>query len=265
MSESVPGFEDVLMVVRDGVARITINRPERRNALRSRTVEDLTNAFTAAEGNPEVGVIVLTGSGDRAFCAGGDFSAQTEDEIPQKGVDFARLLLRLSLVMRGCPKPIVARVQGWAVAAGNELQLLCDLSVASNEARLRQGGPDVGGFPAWWGCQLLPLAMGDRRAREAVLLARTYTAAEAEEFGLINAAVPADELDATVDAWCTRLLSMSPIALRYSKSYLNASSGNLAGSLLQSFDQLPEFHAAQETVKRLSNVAQGNAPGIWSR
>jgi 1,4-dihydroxy-2-naphthoyl-CoA synthase len=244
-------YHDVLVHQRAATRWITINRPERRNALRRTTIEELTSAFTEAAGDPGTLVIVLTGAGDRAFCAGGDFSEDTGDETGAAPTEFAMRLLALSVVMRGCPKPVIARIDGWAVTAGNELQLVCDLAIASDRSRFRQGGPDVGSVPAWWGAQMLPLLMGERRAREAILLAREYSAAEAEQVGLINRSVPPEHLDRELGAWCDQLAAMSPVALRHAKSLVNANSNRSAGALLDAYDHLPEVHGARGAMARI--------------
>lgn len=238
-------FEDIIYQVDKGVARITINRPEKRNAFRRETLDELTAAFRAAEADRSVGVIVLTGAGDKAFCAGGDIN--WEEESDQLG---AHLLSRqttiLSLIIRGCGKVVIARVNGYAVGGGNELQLLCDLTVASEHSKFGQSGPKMGSVPVWWGTQMLPRMVGEKRAREIVFLCDQYTATEAKEMGWINKVVPAAELDAAVDAWCERLLSLSPQALRVAKLSLNFESDQLWPSVLHGYQMISFIHGTEE-------------------
>jgi len=211
---------DVLYEVADGVARITINRPEKYNAFREETLDDLIAAFSAAEADRTVGVIVLTGAGDKAFCSGGDIAWEDASD-PVGAARMNRRTSNLSLIMRGCGKPIIARVKGYAVGGGNELQMLCDLTIASEDSKFGQAGPKMGSVPVWWGTQLLPRIVGERRAREIVMLCQQIPAPDAVEMGLINKAVPAGELDKAVDEWCQQLLALSPQALRVAKISLN--------------------------------------------
>src|SRR6201984_1873926 len=160
---------DVLYEAADGVARITINRPEKYNAFREETLDDLIAAFSAAEADPTVGVIVLTGAGEKAFCSGGDIA--WEDPSDRVGAaQRNRRTSSLSLIMRACGKPIIARVKGYAVGGGNEVQMLCDLTIASEDSQFGEAGPKMGGVRGGWGTQLLPRIVGERRAREIVLL-----------------------------------------------------------------------------------------------
>src|SRR5260370_24334363 len=200
---------DVRYDVSGGVARITINRPEKYNAFREETLDDLIAAFSAAEADRAVGVIVLTGAGEKAFCSGGDISWEDASD-PAGAARMNRRTSILSLIMRGCGKPIIARVKGYAVGGGNELQLLCDLTVASDDSKFGQAGPKMGSVPVWWGTQLLPRIVGERRAREIVMLCEQIPAPQAVELGLINKCVPAAGLDAAVAAPGERLLSLSP-------------------------------------------------------
>ncbi len=207
---------DVLYETGAGVARICVNRPQVLNALRTRTVEQLAEAMRRADGDKAAGVVVLTGAGDRAFCAGGDVEEMRE-LTPETGRRFLDAFAEAVLAIRSCGKPVIARVRGHCVGGGNELQLACDLTAASDESTFGQVGPMVGSAPVLGGTQLLPRLCGDKRAREAMFLCPRYKAHEARELGWINVVVPAAELDATVDAWCRRILQMSPTALRVIK------------------------------------------------
>jgi len=238
-------YEDILYTVKDGVATITINRPEKRNAFRGETLEELTDAFRSAEDDRTVGVIVLTGAGDKAFCAGGDIKWE-EDSDMMGAHQLARRSVTLSMVMRGCGKPVIARVRGFAIGGGNELNLLCDLTIASEDSTFGQAGPKMGSVPIWWGTQLLPRVIGEKRAREVVMLCNRYTAQEAFEMGWINKVVPVEELDAAVDEWCQRLLEMSPQALRVAKLSLNFESDQLWPSVLHGYQMISFIHGTDE-------------------
>ena len=236
---------DVLYQVADGVATITINRPEKRNAFREETLDGLIDAFRAAESDSGVGVIVLTGAGDKAFCSGGDI-AWEEASSPAGAHELSRRTTVLSMIMRTCGKPVIARVQGFAVGGGNELALICDLTIASENSIFGQAGPRMGSVPIWWGTQLLPRLIGEKRAREVVFLCQQYSASDALNMGWINKVVPSEELDAAVEAWCQRLLELSPQALRVAKLSLNFESDQLWGSVFQGYQMISFIHGTEE-------------------
>jgi dihydroxynaphthoic acid synthetase len=216
-------LEDVTYESANGIATVTINRPGSRNALRPRTYEDLTTAFTAAANDATVGVVVLTGAGDKAFCAGGDVKDQQH-----RTQNLARIQIRrvnnLSSVMRMMDKPIIAKVRGFCVGGGNELNIFCDLSIASENAKFGQVGPKVGSVPVWGACQLLPRLVGERKAREMIYTCRLYSAKESLDMGLINQVVPDEELDEVVAKLCEEILAKSPQAIRIAKIALNVGS-----------------------------------------
>ncbi len=216
-------FEDVQYEAHGGIANITINRPQVRNAVRPQTYEELTRAVSMAADDPEVGVVVLTGAGDKAFCAGGDVGDQRARN-PEVGRTHMRRLIALSTAMRMIDKPIIAKVRGYCVGGGNEIHLFCDLSVASADAKFGQTGPRVGSIPIWGACQLLARYVGERKAREMVYTCRLYTAQQALEMGLVNEVWPAEELDDRVNALCQDILDKSPQSLRIAKIALNAGS-----------------------------------------
>ena len=238
-------FDDILYEVNGGVARITINRPRVHNAFRLETLDELVTAFRAAEADPSVGVIVLTGAGDRAFSSGGDVRMEEESD-PGKARQLARKSIDLAMVMRSCGKPVIARVCGWAIGGGNELHMLCDFTIASENSIFGQVGPTMGSVPIWWGTQLLPRLVGEKRAREIVMLCERYTAQQAYEMGLINKVVPLEELDAEVQRWCDRLLKMSPQSLRVAKLSLNYESDHLWSSVLHGFEMISFIHGTEE-------------------
>jgi dihydroxynaphthoic acid synthetase len=216
-------YVDILYAAEGGIATITINRPEVRNAVRPRTYEELTHAMHRASDDPEIGVVVLTGAGDKAFCAGGDVRDQ-QTRVPEVGRVHMRRIFALSAVMRMCDKPIIAKVRGFCVGGGNEINLFCDIAIASEDAKFGQVGPRVGSVPIWGACQLLARYVGERKAREILYTCRLYSAQEALAMGLINEVWPAPELDAAVDRMCQEILDKSPQSLRIAKVALNAGS-----------------------------------------
>lgn len=216
-------YEDVSYETRDGIATITIERPEKRNAVRPQTYEELTHAMHRAADDPTIGVVVLTGAGGKAFCAGGDIGDQSS-RTPDVGRTHMRRLFALSSVMRMMDKPIIAKIRGYCVGGGNEIHLFCDLSVASSDSKFGQTGPRVGSIPIWGACQLLARYVGERKAREMVYTCRLYTAQQALDMGLINEVCEPEELDARVDALCQDILDKSPQSLRIAKLALNAGS-----------------------------------------
>ena len=237
--------QDILYDKADGIATITINRPKVFNAFRMETLDELIWAFKDAETDGSIGVIILTGAGGRAFSSGGDVRMENEFDAAA-GRKLSRKCIDLAVVMRGCGKPIIARVRGWCIGGGNELNLLSDLSIASEDSRFGQVGPTMGSVPIWWGTQMLPRLVGDKKAKEIVMLCFRYSAREAEQMGWINKVVPPEQLDAEVDAWARRLLEMSPQALRVAKNSLNTESDQLWGAVIQGYEFLSYIHATEE-------------------
>ena len=211
------------------VAKLTINRPEVRNAFRPQTLFELQRGFEEARNDPAVGVVILTGEGPDAFCSGGDQRIRGDDGyVGDDGV--GRLnVLDLQVQIRRLPKPVVAMVAGYAIGGGHVLHLVCDLTVAADNARFGQTGPRVGSFDGGYGSGLLARTVGQKKAREIWFLCEQYDAAEAERLGLVNTVVPLEELEVTTLAWCERMLGHSPLALRMLKASLNAADDGLAG------------------------------------
>lgn len=215
----------------DGIAKITINRPEVRNAFRPLTVQELLTAFELAHEDPEVGVIILTGEGDLAFCSGGDQSVRGHagyigaDGVPRLNV------LDLQKKIRSLPKPVIAMVAGYAIGGGHVLHVVCDLTIAADNARFGQTGPKVGSFDGGLGSSYLARIVGQKKAREIWFLCRQYNAAQALEMGLVNAVVSLAELEPTTVAWAREILQHSPLALRCLKSALNADCDGQVGLL----------------------------------
>jgi dihydroxynaphthoic acid synthetase len=216
-------YEDILFEAAGGIATITINRPQKRNAVRPLTYEELTHAMHRAADDAEIGVVVLTGAGDKAFCSGGDVGDQSS-RTPDVGRAHMRRLFALSSVMRMMDKPILAKIRGYCVGGGNEIHLFCDMSFAGESAIFGQTGPRVGSIPIWGACQLLARYVGERKARELVFGCRQYTAAQALEMGLVNFVSKDVDLDALVDEWCQEILNKSPQSIRIAKLALNAGS-----------------------------------------
>ena len=244
-------YGDLRYEVAEGIAKLTICRPEVRNAFRPQTLFELTDAFTRARDDPEVGVIVLTGEGPDAFCSGGDQRIRGDDgylgddDVAKAGI--GRLnVLDLQIQIRRLPKPVVAMVAGYAIGGGHILHLVCDLSVAADNARFGQTGPMVGSFDGGYGSSLLARTIGLKRAKEIWLLCRQYDAKQALEWGLVNAVVPLADLEAETVAWCRRILSLSPIALRMLKAGFNAADDGLAGVQQLAGDATMLFYMTEE-------------------
>jgi naphthoate synthase len=239
--KKVRGYEDVVyekvILPRDddpsaplgGIAKITINRPEVRNAFRPRTVQEMSRAFADARDDADIGVIILTGAGDKAFCSGGDQRVRGEGGyVGDDGI--ARLnVLDLQRQIRTLPKPVVAMVAGYAIGGGHVLHLMCDLTIAAENARFGQTGPKVGSFDGGYGASYMARIVGQKKAREIWFLCRQYGAKEALEMGLVNTVVPLDKLEEETVSWCKEMLANSPIALRCLKAALNADCDGQAG------------------------------------
>jgi len=220
-------YEDILFDVRGGAAWITINRPEKMNAFRGRTCEELLHAFGKAGYDKAIGVIVLAGAGDKAFCTGGDQSAH-EGQYDGRGT-IGLPIEELHAVIREVPKPVIARVQGYAIGGGNVLCTLCDLTIASEKAQFGQVGPRVGSVDPGYGTALLARVVGEKKAREMWYLCRRYPAREALAMGLVNAVVPHEELDAEVQRWCDEIMEKSPTALAIAKRSFNMDTAHQSG------------------------------------
>jgi len=222
-------YRDILYHQAEGIAKITINRPQVRNAFRPETVQELSHAFRRAHLDPQIGVIILTGAGELAFCSGGDQKIRGEGGYKDnQGVEHLNVL-ELQRQIRTLPKPVVAMVAGYAIGGGHVLHLICDLSIAADNARFGQTGPKVGSFDAGLGAGLLARTVGLKKAKEIWFLCRQYDARQALEMGLVNAVVPLAELERETVQWCREMLVHSPTALRVLKSAFNAETDGLAG------------------------------------
>src|SRR5436309_11320977 len=251
---------DVRYEVEDSLAWITINRPERMNSFRARTVDELIRCFKRAWADSEVGVICLTGAGDRAFCTGGDQKqrAETGDYGPSEtGLFEVEYMHRL---IREVPKPVIAAVNGYALGGGHVLHVLCDLTIAAETAVFGQVGPRVGSFDAGFGSAYLARVVGEKRAREIWFLCRRYDAETAERWGLVNRVVPAAELRAEVRRWADEILRLSPTALRFLKQSFNADTEHLAGLGQLAFSGLGLFVESDEAAEGVRAFTEKRAP-----
>jgi naphthoate synthase len=222
-------YTDIRYETGEGIAKITIARPEVRNAFRPLTVRELSSAFDAARDDPSVGVVILTGEGTEAFSSGGDQKIRGDDGyVDEFGI--GRLnVLDLQIQIRRLPKPVVAMVAGYAIGGGHVLHLCCDLTLAADNARFGQTGPKVGSFDGGYGINLLARLVGEKRAKEVWFLCRQYDARTALDWGLVNAVVPLEDLESETIEWCREMLRMSPLALRLLKAGYNAGVDGLAG------------------------------------
>ena len=251
---------DVRYEMDRGLAWITIDRPERLNAFRARTVDELIRCFKRAWADSEVGVICLTGAGDRAFCTGGDQKqrAETGDYGPSEtGLFEVEYMHRL---IREVPKPVIAAVNGYAIGGGHVLHVLCDLTIAADSARFGQTGPRVGSFDAGFGTGYLARVVGEKRAREIWFLCRQYDAETAERWGLVNRVVPLAELRDEVRRWADEILALSPTALRFLKQSFNADTEHLAGVGQVAFSGLGAFVGSDEAQEGVRAFAEKRAP-----
>jgi naphthoate synthase len=258
-------FEDILYEKADGIAKVTINRPERRNAFRPQTLAELRDAFARARDDLEVAAIIFTGAGTDAFCSGGDQRIRGDDgyigddEVAERGV--GRLDVGdLHVQIRRTPKPVVAMVAGYAVGGGHILHLVCDLTIAADNARFGQTGPRVGSFDGGFGAALLARNVGVKRAKEIWFLCRLYTAEEALQMGLVNTVVPIAELERETVAWCREMSSLSPLALRLLKASFNAAEDGLTGLQQLSHDATLLFYMTEEGQEGRNAYVEGRRP-----
>ena len=251
---------DVRYEVDEGLCWITIDRPERMNSFTAHTVDELIDCFKRAWAETEVGVVALTGAGDRAFCAGGDQKqrAQSGDYGPSRSGLFE--IESLHRIIREIPKPVIAAVNGLAIGGGHVLHVLCDLSIAAEHARFGQAGPRVGSFDAGFGTGYLARVVGEKRAREIWFLCRQYDAQEAERWGLVNRVVPAEQLRAEVRRYADEILALSPTALRFLKQSFNQDTEQLAAQGALAFSGLHEFARSEEAQEGLRAFEQKREP-----
>jgi naphthoate synthase len=258
-------WQDIRYEVAEGIAKITIDRPEVRNAFRPQTLFELQHAFNIARDDDSIGVIVLTGQGDWAFCSGGDQRIRGDDgyigddEVAQKGI--GRLnVLDLQVQIRRTPKPVVAMIAGYAIGGGHVLHVVCDLSIAAENARFGQTGPKVGSFDGGDGSGLLAAHIGQKRSREIWYLCRQYGAEQAYDWGLVNSVVPLRDLEKETVQWCREMLQMSPLALRMLKASHNAADDGLAGVQQLAGDATLLFYMTDEAQEGRDAYVQRRSP-----
>lgn len=253
-------YEDILYETYNGIAKITINRPEVRNAFRPKTVMELMDAFAYARDDAKVGVIVLTGAGDLAFCSGGDQRVRGnggyvgEDQIPRLNV------LDLQRLIRVIPKPVIAMVKGYAIGGGHVLHIVCDLTIAADNAIFGQTGPRVGSFDGGYGAGYLARIVGHKKAREIWFLCRQYNAQEALDMGLVNTVVPLEQVEEETLKWCEEILGKSPMALRFLKAAFNADSDGLAGIQQLAGDATLLYYTTEEAKEGRDSFKEKRDP-----
>jgi len=260
----VEEFRDILYAVADGVATVTINRPERMNSFRGRTVDELLSAFKWAWASREVAAVILTGAGDRAFCAGGDVKERAETGGYGDTEWGTFEIERLHRIIRDIPKPVIAAVNGAAIGGGHVLHVLCDLTVAAEHATFGQTGPRVGSFDAGFGSAYLARVVGEKRARQIWFLLEKFDAVTAERWGLVNAVVPAAELLPTARRWGMTIGSYSPTALRFLKHSFNADSDHIGGISHLAFDGLDLYAHGEEGMEGARAFAEKRPPDFTS-
>ncbi len=253
-------YGDIWYETLEGIAKITINRPEVRNAFRPRTLFELSHAFNVARDDPDVGVIILTGAGTEAFCSGGDQRVRGDDGYrDDHGV--GRLnVLDLQVQIRRTPKPVIAMVAGYAIGGGHVLHIVCDLTIAAENARFGQTGPRVGSFDGGYGSGLLARIVGQKKAREIWFLCEQYDARQALEMGLVNAVVPLDRLEEETVAWARKMLQHSPLALRMIKAGMNAADDGLAGIQQLAGDATLLYYLSEEAREGRDAYVQKRKP-----
>ena len=254
-------YQDLLYEARDGVAWITMNRPEVRNAFRAKTVDELIHAFRGAWDDGDVGVVVLTGAGDKAFSAGGDQRERTGAGYGGAGgigID----VHGLHGVIRAIPKPVIAMVNGFAIGGGHVLHVVCDLTIAADTAIFGQVGPRVGSVDPGFGTAYLARLVGEKKAREIWYLCRQYTAAQALAMGLVNAVVPAAELRVETERWCGEILEKSPAALKLAKESFNADTAHIDGITSMGFAALELYYQTDEAMEGRNAFIEKRAPNF---
>ena len=255
-------FQDIVYETWDGIAKITINRPEVRNAFRPLTVVEMSKAFEVAREDPQVGVVILTGAGTEAFCSGGDQRVRGDDGYVDAGGTGRLNVLDLQVQIRRLPKPVVAMVAGFAIGGGHVLHVVCDLTIAADNAKFGQTGPRVGSFDGGYGAGLLARIVGQKKAREIWFLCEQYDAEQALDMGLVNKVVPLADLEKETVAWCRRMLELSPLALRMLKAGLNAADDGLAGIQQLAGDATLLYYMSEEAQEGRDAYVEKRKPNF---
>jgi len=257
-------YEDILYEVADRVATVTINRPRVMNAFRARTCDELVHAFREAGYDREIGAIVLTGAGERAFCTGGDQSDHEGSYAGGRGA-VGMAVEEMHTAIRDAPKPVIAKVRGYAIGGGNVLATLCDLTLAGESAIFGQVGPKMGSVDPGFGTAYLARVVGEKKAREMWYLCRRYSAAEAERMGLVNAVVPDAELDAEVARWCAELVERSPTAIALAKTSFNADTESIRGLGGMAFQAVALYYGTEESKEGVAALKEKRPPDFRKR
>ncbi|TMC82035.1 MAG: 1,4-dihydroxy-2-naphthoyl-CoA synthase [Chloroflexi bacterium] len=255
-------YEDILYDTWDGVAKITINRPDVRNAFRPTTVSEMAKAFEVARDDPTIGVVILTGAGTEAFCSGGDQRIRGDDGYVDPAGTGRLNVLDLQVQIRRLPKPVIAMVAGYAIGGGHVLHVVCDLTIAADNARFGQTGPRVGSFDGGYGAGLLARIVGQKKAREIWFLCEQYDAQQALDMGLVNKVVPLADLEQETLAWCRRMLELSPLAIRMLKAGLNAADDGLAGIQQLAGDATLLYYMSEEAQEGRDAYVQKRKPNF---
>jgi len=259
MDENDMRYQDITCAIRGAAAWITINRPEKHNAFRGSTCEELIHAFNKAGWDTSIAAIVLTGAGSRAFCTGGDQSAHDGAHYDGRGT-IGLPIEEMQTVIRDVPKPVIARVNGFAIGGGNVLVTCCDLAIASSTAVFGQVGPRVGSVDPGFGTAMLARIVGEKKAREIWMLCRRYTAQQALEMGLINAVVEPGELDAEVERWCAEIAALSPTAIAIAKRSFNQDSESIRGISAMGMQALGLFYRTEESREGVNAFLEKRPP-----
>jgi naphthoate synthase len=254
-------YEDIRFETADGIAKITIDRPEVRNAFRPQTLIEISDALERAREDTQTGVIILTGEGSLAFCSGGDQRVRGDTGYMEEGAQVGRFhVTDLHVQMRRLPKPVIAMVAGYAIGGGHVLHVVCDLTIAADNARFGQTGPKVGSFDGGFGSSTLASMVGLKKAKEIWFLCRQYDAQQALEMGLVNTVVPLDRLEQETVSWCREMLALSPFALRLMKASFNASEDGLAGIQQLAHDTNLLLYAGEEAREGRTAFLEKRAP-----
>ncbi|MBI2891219.1 MAG: 1,4-dihydroxy-2-naphthoyl-CoA synthase [Nitrospirae bacterium] len=253
-------FEDILYEKKDGIAIVTINRPKVYNAFRGKTVDEMILAFKDAWHDPTIGVVVLTGAGDKAFCTGGDQKDRGEKGYGDAKTGIGLDMETLHWIIRAIPKPVIAAVNGYAIGGGHVLHVICDLTIAADTAKFGQVGPKVGSFDAGYGTAYLARVVGEKKAREIWYLCRQYTAQEAIEMGLVNKVVPADKLMDEVFSWCREILAKSSTSIKFLKHSFNSDTDHIEGISRMSESALALYVQSEEAQEGLKAFKEKRPP-----
>jgi 2-ketocyclohexanecarboxyl-CoA hydrolase len=251
-------YEDIIYHAENGVATITINRPQKFNAFRGKTCEELISAFHRAGWDRDIGVIVLTGAGEKAFCTGGDQGAH-EGSYDGRGM-IGLPIEDLQRVIRDVPKPVIAKVRGYAIGGGNVLALICDLTLAAESAVFGQVGPKMGSVDPGFGTAYMARVIGEKRAREVWFLCRRYSARDALAMGMVNAVVPDADLDAEVARWCAEIVEKSPTAIAIAKRSFNADTAGIIGIADMGMQALSMYYQTDESKEGVQALKEKRKP-----